>query len=154
MRRTWRDVIMVVFAVQFAAIGLWAVTAPRSFYDSFPGAGRAWVAVDGPFNEHLVRDVGGLLTAIAAVNLLALITRSPAAVRAAGLVVAVFSLPHTIYHVTTIDLLPVADGVGNVASLTLGLVVAIALVISPTASPGHGRSEPGPAGRRQQQPVT
>ena len=44
---------------------------PRSFYDDFPGAGRTWVAVDGPYNEHLVRDVGGLNLALAFVAVLA-----------------------------------------------------------------------------------
>ena len=38
--------------------GLWATLSPRSFYDEFPGGGRAWVAADGPYNEHLVRDFG------------------------------------------------------------------------------------------------
>lgn len=31
---------------------------PRSFYDDFPGGGIAWVSVDGPYNEHLIRDIG------------------------------------------------------------------------------------------------
>ena len=39
--------------------------APKSFYEDFPGAGRVWVAVDGPYNEHLVRDVGSLNLALA-----------------------------------------------------------------------------------------
>ena len=35
------------------------------FYDDFPGLGRSWVAADGPYNEHLVRDVGALNLALA-----------------------------------------------------------------------------------------
>ena len=38
--------------------------SPQSFYDDFPGLGRAWVSVDGPYNEHLVRDVGALNLAL------------------------------------------------------------------------------------------
>ena len=29
-------------------IGLWAQLAPRSFFDHYPGLGRAWVGIDGP----------------------------------------------------------------------------------------------------------
>lgn len=47
---------LLVFGVP---IGLWQQLAPRSFYDSFPGFGRTWVSPDGPFTEHLVRDIGG-----------------------------------------------------------------------------------------------
>ena len=39
------------------ALGIWAGGAPRSFYENFPGLGMTWVSVDGPYNEHLVRDV-------------------------------------------------------------------------------------------------
>jgi hypothetical protein len=37
----------------------------------FPGAGRSWVAPDGPFNEHLARDVGVLNLALAVVTIAA-----------------------------------------------------------------------------------
>ena len=47
-----------------AQIGFWALLAPQSFYDGFPGTGRAWVAADGPFNEHLIRDFGALNLAL------------------------------------------------------------------------------------------
>lgn len=48
-------------------VGAWALLAPASFYRAFP-LGRAWVAVDGPFNEHLLRDVGGLFLALTVVT--------------------------------------------------------------------------------------
>lgn len=140
MNRTWRDAITAVLAVQFGIIGLWAATAPQSFYDSFPGAGRVWVSVDGPYNEHLVRDVGALLTALAVLNAYAFLNRSAPATRAAGLGIAVFSAPHVIYHVATADLLPVGDAVANVVSLTLGLALGLALVISPHPPVEHEHS--------------
>ena len=55
-----RQVALVVIAGGTGVVGLWATASPESFYDDFPGMGRVWVAVDGPYNEHLVRDVGGL----------------------------------------------------------------------------------------------
>ncbi len=55
-----RRIALVVVAAGTGGVGLWAQAVPRSFYDDFPGMGRMWVAVDGPYNQHLVRDVGGL----------------------------------------------------------------------------------------------
>lgn len=46
------------------SVGVWATLFPRSFYDSFPGFHRIWVGVDGPYNEHLARDVGSLYLAL------------------------------------------------------------------------------------------
>lgn len=129
--RGWRDVVLAAFVVQWGSIGVWAVVWPRAFYDSFPGAGRQWIAVDGPFNEHLVRDVGGLFCALAVLAATALVVRGPGVVRAAGLAVATFSLPHVLYHLATVDLLDGVDAVANVGGLFLGLVVAVALAVSP-----------------------
>ena len=54
-------------------IGLWALLAPRSFYDSFPGGnGMHWVSADGPYNRHLVSDVGSMYLALAALTVAAL----------------------------------------------------------------------------------
>ena len=53
-------------------VGLQALFTPRSFYDDFP-FGRGWVAMDGPYNEHLVRDVGSLNLAIVVLVFAALI---------------------------------------------------------------------------------
>ena len=58
-------------AVVTAQIGFWALLAPRSFYDSFPGLGRAWISIDGPYNDHLIRDVGALNLALLVVLVVA-----------------------------------------------------------------------------------
>lgn len=51
-------------------VGLWAQFFPQEFYDHFPGLG-VWVAGDGPYNEHLIRDVGGLNLALTTLAVLA-----------------------------------------------------------------------------------
>lgn len=51
--------------------GLQQQFAPRAFYNGFPGFGRQWVSVDGPYNEHLPRDLGGANLALALVILVA-----------------------------------------------------------------------------------
>lgn len=120
-------------------IGTWATFWPRGFYDDFPGGGRSWVAVDGPYNEHLVRDFGALNLALTAVVAVALVTRAPAAVRAAALAWLVYSVPHLVYHVRHIDIYDTADQVLNLAGLGGAVVLAgIAL-----ARPGSPRGGPG-----------
>jgi hypothetical protein len=66
-------ILLVFMGIPSVLIGLWAGFAPRGFYDDFPGAGRSWVAPDGPFNEHLVRDVGVLNLALAVVTIAAVV---------------------------------------------------------------------------------
>ena len=72
--------------------GLYALFAPRSFYDDFP-LGRGWVAALPGYSEHLVRDVGGLFLATGAVLLAAAWTleRRLAIVAAASFLL--FSVP-------------------------------------------------------------
>jgi hypothetical protein len=87
-------------------VGSWAQCMPTSFYQNFPGLTWAWVSVDGPYNEHLLRDVGGLNLAIAVVTLLALLEPAPSLLRATALSSLVYQVPPTIYHTTHLSLLP------------------------------------------------
>lgn len=128
--RTLDRVALVVLGVAFATVGLWAQLAPRSFYDDFPGLGRHWVTGDGPYNEHLVRDVGGLNLALVAMVLAALITGSVVVARVAGVAALVYSLPHAIYHSAHLDMYDDAvDKVGLAVSLWASVVLAIVVVI-------------------------
>jgi len=110
-------------------VGVWAGLAPRSFYDDFPGLGRVWVAVDGPFNEHLVRDVGWLTLALAAVTIWAAITLTRGLVVAALVAWLVTGIPHLLYHVRNLDGLATSDRVGELASLALAPAVAAGLLV-------------------------
>ena len=108
-------------------VGVWATFFPQAFYDDFPGAGRVWVAVDGPYNEHLVRDVGQLSLAIALVSGVAAWTMIPVLVRVAAAAWLVNAIPHFVYHVRNLDNYDTFDQVGNVVSL--GLLVALPIVV-------------------------
>lgn len=110
-------------------VGAWASVAPRSFYDDFPGAGRSWVAADGPYNEHLVRDFGALNLALTAVVVVALVAWTPVAVRTAGLAWLVYSLPHLVYHVRHLHIYDTSDQVLNMVGLGGAVVVAAAVLI-------------------------
>ena len=114
-----------VLALSSTMVGLWALAAPRSFYDDFPGMGRVWVAVDGPFNEHLVRDVGALNLALAFVAAMALVTGSTLVARAAGGAALIYGVPHLAYHALNLDGLDTGDSVALLISLTLNVLAAI-----------------------------
>ena len=135
-----RQVALVVLAASSAVVGLWASAAPRSFYDEFPGAGRMWVAIDGPYNEHLVRDVGGLNLGLAFVAVLALVTGSVLVSRAAGGAGLLYGVPHLTYHALNLDAYDSSDAVAMILSLTIAALAAVAAVAAPakadTARPG------------------
>lgn len=65
-----RRITLVVLAAASLTVGVWALFAPQSFYRSFP-FGRGWVALDGPYNEHLIGDVGAMNLALATVTMFA-----------------------------------------------------------------------------------
>ena len=50
--------LLGALAVSAAYPGAWATFAPRSFFDTFPGAGRHWTFALPAYSEHLVTDVG------------------------------------------------------------------------------------------------
>jgi hypothetical protein len=123
-------VLLAWFAFFGLAAGLWQQFAPRSFYDDFPGAGRHWVSPDGPYNEHLIRDVGQGNIAFGVVALLALLSGSIWLARATGLAAVLANVPHQIYHQRNLDILPATtDRVLQTATLSLVTVSALALAL-------------------------
>ena len=125
-----RRLALIVIAGGGLLVGLWAQGFPRSFYDDFPGMGRVWVAVDGPFNEHLVRDVGGLNLGLAFVAVMALVTGSLMLARVAGGAALLYGLPHLIYHATHLDGYDTTDKIAMLGSLAFVVLAAI-LVATP-----------------------
>jgi hypothetical protein len=140
---TPRNIVRVILAILTLVglqVGLWAAFAPRSFYDDFPGAGRVWVSVDGPYNEHLVRDVGELNLALALVALIALVTLRRVAVLMAGGAWLVYGLPHLVYHLRHLEPLKDADQVSVPVTLALNVVVAALVVWTAWRNPGEAFS--------------
>jgi hypothetical protein len=118
-------------AVSSAVIGVWAAFFPHAFYAHFPGGGHAWVAVDGPFNEHLVRDVGQLNLGFAFLLGAVALSRRPAP-GLARLALGAYLIPavlHLVYHASHLDLYSTGDAAGNMVSLGLAVVVPAALLI-------------------------
>jgi hypothetical protein len=126
--RTLR-ILLVIMGVPSILIGVWAAFFPRGFYDDFPGAGRTWVAPDGPFNEHLVRDVGVLNLSLAVVTIAAAIWLTRPLVRATAVAWLVYGIPHLVYHVRHRSPFDTDDQVSIIASLALAPILAIAVLV-------------------------
>lgn len=123
-------VLLAWFALFGLTIGGWQQFAPRSFFADFPGFGRHWVSPDGPYNEHLLRDVGQGNLAVGTVALVAVLTGGVWLARATGLAAVVVNAPHQLYHQTHLHVLPTAsDQVLQTLTLTAVTAAAIALTV-------------------------
>jgi hypothetical protein len=138
--RTVVRIALALLAVVGLQVGLWAAFAPQSFYDDFPGAGRVWVSVDGPYNQHLIRDVGALNLALAVVAIVAFVTLSRAAVLAAGGAWLAYGVPHLVYHLRHLDPLESADQVAVPVSLFLSVVLGAVVLWTGWRNPGESLS--------------
>lgn len=90
--------LLLLLAVSAGQPGLWALAAPRSFYDDFPGLGLHWVADLGPYNEHLIRDIGGFYLALAVLSVLAARSLQQPLLQATAITWLVFQVPHLLLH--------------------------------------------------------
>src|SRR3954467_7241554 len=139
-RTLWTRIGLAYLAVGFALVGFWAAFAPKSFYTDFPGAGRHWVSPDGPYNQHLIRDVGELNLALLVVMVAAAVTLSLPLGRAALVATLVNGVLHVVYHVGHVDMFSSGDQIGIIASLVLAPVIALVLLVtlrgSEPAAPG------------------
>lgn len=127
-----KRVMVGILALSAAYVGFWATLAPHSFYQAFPGFGHHWVSTAGPYDEHLVRDVGGLYLSLLVVSIWAFVRRRTEALRVAGAAWAVFSLPHLLFHLDHLDGLTTFDKVGESGSLALTLLFALLLLLPTT----------------------
>ncbi len=129
----WRTVALTILAANAAPVAAWALCAPASFYRSFPGGGRSWISVEGPFNEHLVRDVGGLNLTLVVLTVAALWVRQPTVTRVAAMAWLPFAVPHAIYHLAHVGDLPSwFDKIAVSGSLAMTAVLALILAFSPS----------------------
>ena len=121
--------MLAITAAMGLFVGVWAAAFPQGFYDSFPGLGLMWISIDGPFNEHLIRDVGALYLAIAGASIYAIFARGLGATRAVGIAWTVFGAPHLAYHLGHLEGLAPIDVIGNVVSLGGSLLLGILLLL-------------------------
>jgi hypothetical protein len=139
-----RAILGVLGAIQLTD-GIYALFAPRSFYDDFP-LGRGWVEALPAYNEHLVRDVGSLFIATAIVLFAAAIWTERRLVLVATVSFLAFSLPHTVYHLFNLGPYDTGDAIANAVAL-LFTVVAPLVVLGAAllgARPSRAGSPPAP----------
>lgn len=120
--------------------GLWALGWPSPFHASFPGAGLNWVSALGPFDEHLVRDVGGFFLAFAAISAFAATRGTRQTVQAVALAWTVFQTPHVASHVTLADEADAGTLLQLIALLTQLALAVFVLVSASRRTP----TQPGP----------
>ncbi|PRY10528.1 hypothetical protein [Kineococcus rhizosphaerae] len=125
MRRT----LLGLLTLLGAYVGIWSAFFPLSFYRSFPGPFGSWISMDGPFNEHLVRDVGTFNLGLAAASAVAARHPGPAPARVVAVAWIVYSVPHLAYHLRHLGHLSTVDAVAQVVSLSSTLVLALPLLL-------------------------
>ncbi len=122
--------ILLAASLSNAVIGVWATLSPRGWYDDFPGFGQHWVSVDGPYNQHLVRDVGAWSLALTILTVGAAWALERRFVIAAGIALAVQGAAHAQHHFfadnpfdSTSELIRSSSGI--VLQGVVGVVVAV-----------------------------
>lgn len=130
---------LAYLAVSGLFVGVWAAFAPHSFFADFPGLGHTWTAGDGPYNEHLVRDVGELNLALVVVTVAACIWFSRTLAITAALAWIVYSVPHVAYHAFNLGVVSPDDRPAEIVALVIPILLAGFVIVAT-------RNEPGPAG--------
>ncbi|HZU80814.1 MAG TPA: hypothetical protein VE991_12930 [Acidimicrobiales bacterium] len=141
--------VLAVFAVAETVVGAWALLAPRSFYERFPGFGWHWVRAAGAYDEHLVRDFGGAIAGLAMVALVCAARPSRALLLAMVTGWEVESVPHLVFHLFHQDVLPAGQDALNLVVLSLVVVVpllATALLWRGSVASPTGVAMPGTLG--------
>lgn len=140
-------VLLAVNLVALVPLAAWPLVSPESFYDNYPGGGFHWIDVNGPYNEHFLIDFGALNAALVVLIVFALWKPSATLLRATGLAIAVYALPHAIYHLAHTDVY--ADGFEKVVAtaplvLQLGMGAAIAWLAAGSRYTPSSQSSDGP----------
>jgi AhpD family alkylhydroperoxidase len=131
-------VVLLLLAASQLLTGLWAVLAPRGFYARFPGVGAPWVAVDGPYNAHLVGDAGAGFLATGVALLIAGVWLHRRVVLVALAAYMAHGVAHAAYHLREpAPALALADQVASTLPLVLSVLVSAGLLMAwlPTEAP-------------------
>jgi len=125
--KTWLRAGLWVLAAIDAGVGAMQLFAPQTFYDRFPSSAHTWVAYLPPYNEHLMRDVGGLNLALLIVVVVAAVTLDRLIVRTALAAVLFFAVVHFVFHATHLEHFPRGDAIGQ--TISLGVTVLLPAIL-------------------------
>lgn len=127
---SWVRLGLVVLGLPNVVAGLWAIFAPRNWFESFPGFDPRLVAAEPPFNAHLVTDAGAGLFASGVVLLIAAWLADARSVQLAVVAFAAFAVPHAAYHASNAAPgLTDAENLQNTALLLVALALAVVVFV-------------------------
>ena len=138
--------LLAINLVSLLPLAIWPLVSPQGFYDNFPGGPYHWIDINGPYNEHFLRDFGALNAALGRRrSCFALWKPAAGVVQAAGCAIAVYALPHAIYHLAHLDVYKSSEKLVAVAPLVLQIFMGLAIAwlpsrSSPARTPGRGRT--------------
>lgn len=123
-------VCLIILTIFGLSLGVWAYFAPLNWYNTFPGMGMRWLLVLGPYNEHLVKDVGAMFLALGVLSAVAVYhLRNRPVVVITAISWSVFNALHLIYHLGMLHMYGPRDAALNAVGLSLLLVVSLILLI-------------------------
>lgn len=139
----WVRIGLVVIGLPNLLTGLWAVLAPRGWFDNFPGWDPRLVAAEPPFNSHLATDAGAGLLASGLVVLAAAWLADRRSTQLAVVAFLAFAIPHGAFHgLHESPGLTAAENAQNAVLLGSTVVLAVVLLF---ASRGAAADEPSTA---------
>jgi hypothetical protein len=136
---------LLLLAFPSAVIAGWGLIGPRSFYDTFPWAGRHWVSALPPYNEHLLRDFGAASLAIVVFLVGAALILQRRLIQVALVAFLAYSIPHFAYHVTTAGHHSTGDNVGSLGGFVVTMALALGL-LALTREPDQSRAAASSSG--------
>ena len=118
---------LIQLAVIQGVVGFYALFFSRSFFEDFP-FGLNWVEVLPAYNEHLIRDVGGLFLATAVMLGAAAVRLERRWVVIALIAFLAFSLPHTVWHAFNLEPYSAGNAIGNIATLAATVLLPLGML--------------------------
>ena len=142
MMRQAARAILVVLATPGVVVGAWAELAPGSFYPTFPLGHWRWLTRLGPYNEHLVRDFGGLNLSLAVLTLAAAIALTRGLLITTAIAWEVYSIPHLTFHLLHPIPIPALQAGLNLVALAGAVVGPPVALLLGAASQTEAQRDP------------
>lgn len=143
MIEKWIKLLLGTNFVILLPLAIWPIASPRGFYDNFPGGGFHWIDINGPYNEHFLIDFGALNAALVVVIAFAFWKFTTPLIQAAGAAIAVYALPHAIYHLNNLDVYESSEKFIATAPLVLQIAMGVAIGLLPSRNSRDQTPSPG-----------